>query len=465
VVNIITKKAAPGLHARLGLEGGSFNTRIVNPQLTYAGSALSLALDYYKLATDGYSAAEPKKGTADYGKRGSDLGWEADFYQNETLSAKASYRLNSRNSLTLSQKVINSEFQYDPAAGTDGTSSWGSPTYNAITNRFTKVAYDYGREGFEMQAGYAESSFERTQYGGYGGAHKEADLHARIGYAGEDFLLIGANTQTFSQETSAGSKMDEAFTSNALYAANTNLFGALSVTETLRSDHYDAFDDKITGKLGLKYSFAKNAFLSANAGGGYNVPTIYQLYDPWSGNEALKAEETRSYDISAAYGGVKLTYFYNTIDNMIDYDYTAWKYITVDGTSTIRGYEAEVTREFAELNLVSALGYTRLQTEDANGVELERRPDATVTFALDWYASEALHLGLSGKRVGKRYDDKARTVEMKPYTVADLVANYAFSDTFSGYVKLNNLTDEYYQVVDGYATEVRSLYAGIKAAF
>jgi vitamin B12 transporter len=33
------------------------------------------------------------------------------------------------------------------------------------------------------------------------------------------------------------------------------------------------------------------------------------------------------------------------------------------------------------------------------------------------------------------------------------------------YAKVDNLTDKYYQVVDGYATAQRSYYAGLSAKF
>ena len=466
VINIITKKPEAGLHAGIKLETGSFHTHTVNPQLSYADNGLEVLVDYYKLTTDGFSAAEPKKGSADYGKRAEELNWENDFYQNETLTAKAAYRIDDNQKLSLSQKQVNTESQYDPGAGQDGTSSFGSPTYNNIMNRFSDLRYCFSMENIDVTAGYTQSDFERVQGGGeYTGNHKAYDLNAKVSYTDSDFFVLGGSSQQFAHEKSWGSDFDKTYKGNAVYISNTNILDNLVVTETLRNDDYDAFEDKVTGKLGLRYNLSQDAYLSANAASGYNVPTLYQLYDSWSGNDELKAEETRSYDITAAYSGLKLTYFYNTIENMIDYDYSAWKYVTVDGTSTIRGVEAEYTTEIRPLDLQAMISYTRLQTEDANGVELERRPDATVKFSLDWYPDDRLQIGLNGEHVGKRYDDKARTIEMKPYTVANAVANYRFDDQLKAYVKINNIADEYYQVVDGYATEARSYYVGMNASF
>ena len=68
--------------------------------------------------------------------------------------------------------------------------------------------------------------------------------------------------------------------------------------------------------------------------------------------------------------------------------------------------------------------------------------------------------------VGERYslnnNEGAQTGE---YTVANFVTNIKVNDYITVYGKINNLTDEYYQTVDGYATAGRSLYLGLNAKY
>jgi len=51
------------------------------------------------------------------------------------------------------------------------------------------------------------------------------------------------------------------------------------------------------------------------------------------------------------------------------------------------------------------------------------------------------------------------------YAVVNLVANYDINKNLTAYVKVDNLFDKYYQVIDGYATAPLSVYVGFKAKF
>ncbi|RMD45598.1 MAG: TonB-dependent receptor, partial [Aquificota bacterium] len=65
--------------------------------------------------------------------------------------------------------------------------------------------------------------------------------------------------------------------------------------------------------------------------------------------------------------------------------------------------------------------------------------------------------------VGKRKDtDGSKTGY---YTVLNTYINMSISKNLIAYLKLNNITDTYYQTVNGYATEGRSLYAGLNLKY
>lgn len=80
-----------------------------------------------------------------------------------------------------------------------------------------------------------------------------------------------------------------------MFATNSNTFmERLILTESLRTDNYDAFNDKTTGKIGVRFNIDSGIYLSSNYGTGYNVPTLYQLYDGTYGNPLLKSENTEA---------------------------------------------------------------------------------------------------------------------------------------------------------------------------
>ncbi len=466
VINIITKSAQKGLHASAHLEVGSFKTRKYGVNASYKADNYYLKLSSQKLTTDGFTAQAP---------RGEDIDqYEADGYTNTTASIKAGFKFNDTNKIDIEHTMIDANNQYDTWNNPDGD------TYSTTHDTFSKVNFNHIDSFNELDVYVKHSVFSREYPDGwtkeYDGTVREYGLKSKISYRDEDFLVWGVDYKVFRHKND----LDEKYNNKAGFVTNSNTFdgfigGKTILTESVRFDSYDKFDDKITGKIGFKHIVEKfkGLYTSANIGTAYNVPTLYNLYDPTYGNKDLTPESTLSYDISLGYKAFKVTYFNSDIKDMIDYyDPDGWsgpiagKYNNLTGTSTINGYELEYSDELLQDTLVSA-NYTRLlKAEDNNGVALARRALSTLNLSVDYYGFEKVHFGISAQYIGKRYDQAdnqgAQTGE---YLVANGVVNYDVNKNFQVYAKLDNITNRYYQVIDGYATAPRSGYVGIKAKF
>jgi vitamin B12 transporter len=252
---------------------------------------------------------------------------------------------------------------------------------------------------------------------------------------------------------------------------NSNEFNILEgrtiITESLRFDNYDQFDDKTTGKLGVKHfcNTVEGVSLSANVGSSYNVPTLTNLYHPTWGNPDIKPESTLSYDIGAQYKDLKLTYFNSTTQDMIEYDFGTSSYNNIEGDVEIQGIEVEYNSKLND-DFSMTSSYTWLDARNSDDEVLRRRPKNTLNLALDYYGVKNLHVGINGEYIGERYsNDNENGTQTGKYTVVNLVTNYSLNKNLSIYAKIENLFDKYYQVLDGYATAPLSAYAGIKAQF
>ena len=51
------------------------------------------------------------------------------------------------------------------------------------------------------------------------------------------------------------------------------------------------------------------------------------------------------------------------------------------------------------------------------------------------------------------------------YTVANATLTYDLGNAAEAYLRLENLTDEDYELVDGYGTSGRAVYVGLRARF
>lgn len=85
---------------------------------------------------------------------------------------------------------------------------------------------------------------------------------------------------------------------------------------------------------------------------------------------------------------------------------------------------------------------------------------------MDYYGISDVHVAVFGEYIGSRFSNLDEQGEQTGrYTVWNTALNYEISKNLNAYVKLDNITDKYYQTIDGYATAPRSAYIGLKASF
>ena len=466
VINIVTRSAGAGTHLDAALEGGSFDTRKGSLTVSHKAGRFDLLAGVSRYTTDGFSAAEPKHGTAEYGRRGDALGWEKDGYRNTTYTAKLGLDLAPTDRLEAAVRRINAYYEYDwTGADTPDNSE-------EADNRFYTASYRHNGELHRVALQYSLSDFNRRTTD-YTGSVGEVSLQDRIGYGEESFLRVGGSWQRFEHRNSYGAVLDREYDAASLYGTNYNklaLFaaGETILTESLRYDRYSDFDNKATGKIGLKQFLRGDLYLGANIGSGYNIPSPYQLFG-FYGNAALTPESTLSYDLTLGSERFWVTGFYNEISDMIDFVYDAaagaGQYQNIGGTSVLKGLELGYREYFLDLFAVNA-DYTYLEARDAEGEILARRPKQQLNGGVTWYATEAFDIGVQVQYVGERHDAKDKQgAQTGKYTLLNAVANYRIDENLALYGKIDNLTDRYYQTVDGYASAERSFYLGLTARY
>jgi vitamin B12 transporter len=473
VINIVTRAAQQGTHAAVDIQTGSFGTLRSALQLSHRSGGFDIQAGASRYITEGFSAAAPQKGSPEYGEYGEDLGWDRDAYASSTYTLELGYDLTERDRVEASYRYIDAHLEYDGGAGTDASNvddlyGFGASEYfSDLDNRFYVASYRHDGELHDVTLQHSRSLFERSQYGGYSGEVSESMMQDRIAYTADAFLRIGASYQRFEHEQSAGSDLDEHYDSRAAFVTNHNRFdwfdalGATIVTESLRYDDYSAFDATTTGKVGVKQFFG-TYFVSLNYGTGYNAPTLYHLYDGWSGNPNLKPEQTRSVDVTVGNDTVALTWFDNEINDMIDWN---GMYTNLSGSSKIRGAELTYQDDFFDRIGVDAT-YTWLDAKNSEGEILGRRPKEQLDVAAGYYFSDAFDLSVDGHYVGERYDGNDKTgAQTGNYVVWNATANYRIDKNLTLYNRIDNLTDKYYQSVSGYATAERSFYIGLSARY
>lgn len=459
VINIITTTAKKGFHGNALVEMGSFNTKKYATTLSNRTDLGYIKVNANRTETRGFSAFEAKEGSSDYGRRGNELGYERDGYQNNTYSIQAGLNLSDNDELNFSYKKINAKYDYDSSSGDNTTNK------TDLNHFFKSSNYVHTEDNYDIKLNIQQSKFDRDQSGFIAKSLiNEFGIQSTINYTNDGYLVLGANKQNFEHITS-----EFKYQTSGIFLSNTNTFGKLLLTQALRYDDNNAFDEKVTGKLGVKYNFTKDFNTSANYGTAYNAPTLSNL----NRTSTLKPEESKSFDIGFEYKNLKVTYFDQKIKNLISYNDPTptnysnddYYYENIEGKSRFKGYELAYKQNLGEDTLLS-LNYTHLSAQDSDGEDLARRAKRQLSFAVDYYGFDKLHLNANGSYVGTRYNDGNKSgASTGNYTLWNTVANYKINKTFSTYLKIDNLFNKYYQTIDGYATAERSAYVGLKATF
>ena len=150
---------------------------------------------------------------------------------------------------------------------------------------------------------------------------------------------------------------------------------------------------------------------------------------------------------------------------MINSNSNTWVYEQIEGISKIKGTEIAYKNEVVEDTFLN-LSYTNLSAKDSKDKKLQNRPTNKFNFGVDYYGLKDFHFNVNGEYIGARYSwGSPNSVKTGNYTIWNAVVDYDISKNFSTYLKLDNILNKDYQIVDGYATSQRAAFVGLKASF
>ncbi len=242
----------------------------------------------------------------------------------------------------------------------------------------------------------------------------------------------------------------------------------LSLSAGFRYDDYSDFDSPVTGKGEIAYRPNKGPLtLFGKIANAYSIPQAFDVFGTF-GNPDLNAEEMDSYEAGLRFipetGNWSLSFlaFQNDLNNLIVFTPS---FATDNvGKARTRGFESAFTFVPNE-NLRTWIQYTHLEADNLDDdTRLARRPAHTLQAGFEALLNPRLQVASEVLFVADREDiDGATflTVDMPDYLLARLTARYSFeSSPLALTARIENLFDESYDSVDGYAGPPFAAYFG-----
>ena len=254
----------------------------------------------------------------------------------------------------------------------------------------------------------------------------------------------------------------------------------LFVTATIRHDENDDFEDVTTWSVDASYLLpATDTRLHASYGKGVTNPTFFEQFGftpgTFVGNPNLEPEASTGWDFGAEqsfFNGalqVDLTYFDADLENEIQSVFPSAE--NAAGESNRKGVELSIA--FNPSSSTSIYGtYTYTDADEPAGQEV-RRPEHTASLNLaqslfDGRARIALNVIYNGEVLDNDFRNfftngfMAERTELDSYTLVNINASYQITDQLQAYVRAENVFDEAYQEVIGYATPGAAVFAGLR---
>ncbi len=472
VINIITARPVTGGTVRL--ETGSHGTHRASFRWSETRGAVDWWIGGGYLETDGISAAAEADGNT-----------EPDGYANRSVNGGLNWDT-AHGTLAMTGMLINGNGDLDNFGG-----PFGDNPFYRFDREETHLRLDYTVETMFPVDGTSRFTFATSRNNRiYRNPSEDYPPVVDSTYDGRmdtvtwhNVLQLETGTLSFGLEhiRETGESMYESDgyrdifrrqhvgTDSAYVNLTTDRLG-LQWNAGLRWDNHDTFGSELTGSIGAVKLLAETGIrFRVNAGTAFKAPSLYQLYSPY-GNTELEPEQAESWEVGMEKSLMDnrlmlgFTWFDSSFDQMIDFDPVDWVYINV-AKAAVRG--SEISLQYRETGFGWRLAYNFFHAVDEDtGERLLRRPRSSITGAVHlksdrWGIYTTLTYNSSREDLDFSSWPAAR-VTLDSFLLIDLTIAYKLTPDWDLYVRAHNLTDETYELVNGFGTLGASWYAGVR---
>lgn len=472
VINMIARHGGDGpINARADAALGTFDTATASLGVDGTLGRFRYALSGEGYASEGYDIVPERIATHTGEPDGADM---------TTVTGVFDYTLADALSLDLLVRQRKASADYDPGLfGNIGENPGSEVRQNDRT--LWRLGADWAlADNLSLRLSGGALDTERVSTDDFGepeyvyqGKRRFADLSAAWDFSAVTLSAGASAADEDIEATEPFASVDASQEEWGVFSLAQAQFGALDLTAAVRHDNFDGFGGHTTWRTGANYRLGA-ARLYGAYGTAFRAPSLYERFVSF-GNPDLNPEESKSWEVGgdldlALFGradGVTLGALYRSsdIDNLIGF--FGFGYANVDAAEIDYAEARVALRPLSWLTARLVYANTDARNSDTDEA-LQRRPRHA------WRAELAAEHGpfkaeLSWREIGARldtvYDDFgffAGTGQVAAYDIVNASASWRASDSIQLYVAADNVLDETYEAVNGFAGAPTSVMVGVR---
>lgn len=452
VIQVFTKKAHRKKSTNLHFGKGSHASESYGLGFEGSDNEFSYRVQADHFQTDGFSAIKENNP-------------DNDGYSNTSLSTNLSYQINKTTDISWGLLLAAGDNQYDneydPVRDYQSeyvqSASWLKLNTSPADFWQMSLLAGQNRDEYEEFAdGVPTNSVFNTR-------RDQASWQNNMSF-GDNYLLTFGIDQQKDKVTSTTDYTEKSRTNTGIFMQHQLSASIVDIQLGVRQDDNQAFGKHTTKNIAAGIALSEYYRLYGSYGTAFKAPSFNQLYWPdtgfGGGNSNLKPEESETSEIGLrgkyAWGGWEINHYKTEISNMIN----GWPPANVDqaeisGTGlkisgTLIGHEHSLDMSFTD------------PRDKATNKLLARRSRQTMRYSID-NDRHVIKYGITFTRQGESYDDAANTKKLDAYQLIDLRFRFDLGKQWWLQAKVENATDEDYQLVDGYNTAGRTFFFSLNS--
>lgn len=447
VINIITKRVKDKTTYSAAVGGGRYNTKQVKASIHHGNGGKGAGINISKLDTDGF----PTRTTATQ-----DRG-----YDNLSVQLYGKRRV-GKTDLEISHWQSEGTTEYFDFFLTPIDQDYKNiTTALSIKNNFTD------RWSSEFKISKFKDEIQQNQSADFATTIRHTLDWQNDFQIGEHNLLSGGLflSQEDTDSLSFGTVFDEDTTVSAQFIQNQFQYGPHNLITGIRDTHHESFGDETTWNVEYGFAFNKQFKIIAAANTGFRAPDSTDRFG-FGGNPNLKPEESRNKELTLRFRSGNeahrfyVTYFENEITNLINSVVISTSpFVSMNqniDNAEIKGTEVGYDWQTAHWQLKVAATFQD-PIDKTTDEQLGRRAKQIYNYGVS-YRHNTWNISLGALYQSKRQNSSFDTIELDSYTLVNLSTHVKLSDRFSMNARIENLTDQEYQLASGFQTAARSVF-------